>query len=377
MELSSEDSLRLHVLLKNVEAIRIDEQALTVHGLAARGEARVALNPNCRPEQYLRRVREFFSGAVLGSPGGYPVHLQRWTRMGQARDSNLADLLMLGEPEAVAAVACAPGLTNELARRAWWVAPTAENARRMLARACVMEGSMGPVLAAFLVEHLPFESEAPVIVETVRLVLQPGLIDSETRRRLWERGAQKNPYRIGFLVAAPHDLPDPHPPRADLAQHRATLTALAGSGNPLAQPLRVALDRPGQTFIAAASAILERIADQDAAVVLLNGLGSYFRPFRFGAGGGRDMQQLAEEAASICGPENADRHPPLAELVRALPALQSEIAALVTLAGVSDAVATEILARTSASGTLLRRKLEPVSGPIERALACLRGTAHG
>ena len=178
-------------------------------------------------------------------------------------------------------------------------------------------------------------------------------------------------------ASAPHDLPDPHPPRADLAQHRATLTTLAGRGNPLAQPLWLALDRPGQTFIAAERADLERIADQDTAVVLFNCLGTYFRPFRFGAVGGRDMQQLVEQAASICGLPNAGRHPPLAELLCALPALQSEIAALVTLAGVPAAVATEILARTTASGTLLRRKLEPVSGPIERALARLLGAAHG
>ena len=119
MELSTEDSLRLHVLLKNIEAVRIDEQALVVYGLATQNgatrEAKVALNPNCRPEQYLRRVREFFSGAILGSPGGYPLHLNRWTRMGQIGDGSLAELLLLGEPEAVAAVSCALGLTDELA----------------------------------------------------------------------------------------------------------------------------------------------------------------------------------------------------------------------------------------------------------------------
>jgi len=41
------------------------------------------------------------SSHVLGSPGGYPVFLQRWTRMGQTRDTQLDKLLLLGEPEAV------------------------------------------------------------------------------------------------------------------------------------------------------------------------------------------------------------------------------------------------------------------------------------
>lgn len=134
LELSSEDTLRLNVLVNNVEAIRIEERSLTVFGLSARGEARVQLNPTGRSDQYLRAVREFLSSCALGSPSGYPVHLNRWTRMGQARDANLAKLLMLGEPEAITAVVCAPGLTEELARRAWWVDSTSENARRMLAR---------------------------------------------------------------------------------------------------------------------------------------------------------------------------------------------------------------------------------------------------
>ena len=49
-------------------------------------------------------AREFLASHVLGSPGGYPVFINRWTRMGQARDENLQRLLMLGEPEAVVAV---------------------------------------------------------------------------------------------------------------------------------------------------------------------------------------------------------------------------------------------------------------------------------
>ncbi|MHB8536218.1 MAG: sulfur reduction protein DsrS, partial [Sulfuricaulis sp.] len=125
MELSNEDRLRLNVLLANdIEAIRIDEGNMTVYGLARGNEARVPLNPNCRPEKYLRHVREMLSSHVLGSPGGYPVFLQRWTRMGQTRDAQLDKLLLLGEPEAVIAVAGAAGLSDELARRAWWAMPT-------------------------------------------------------------------------------------------------------------------------------------------------------------------------------------------------------------------------------------------------------------
>ena len=105
MELSPEDALRINVLLASpIEAVRIDESSMTVHALSGKGEARVKLNPNCRDESYLRMVREALSSHVLGSPGGYPVYLKRWTRMGHARDEILESLLLLGEPEAVAAV---------------------------------------------------------------------------------------------------------------------------------------------------------------------------------------------------------------------------------------------------------------------------------
>ena len=116
MELSSEDSLRLNVLLANpLQAVRIDESSMTVHALSDQGEASVKLNPRGRDDQYLKKVRELLSSQVLGSPGGYPVFLRRWTRMGQARDNSLEQLLLLGEPEAVVAAVSAQGLTDELA----------------------------------------------------------------------------------------------------------------------------------------------------------------------------------------------------------------------------------------------------------------------
>ena len=133
MALSDHDALCLNVLLvADVQAIRIDESNMTVYGLTDRGQASVELHPNCRSDQYLRHVREMLSEHVLDSPGGYPIYLRRWTRMGQIRDDTLARFLLLGEPEAVVAVVHAPGLTAELARRAWWAMPRAEHARRML-----------------------------------------------------------------------------------------------------------------------------------------------------------------------------------------------------------------------------------------------------
>ena len=71
MQLSSEDSLKLNVLLhSDIQAVRIHESSMTLYALSSSGEeAKVELNPNTRSERYLKQVREMLSGHVLGSPG--------------------------------------------------------------------------------------------------------------------------------------------------------------------------------------------------------------------------------------------------------------------------------------------------------------------
>ena len=62
MQLSQEDNLRLNVLLNQpLHAIRIDEGKMIVYGLTEKGEAKIQLNPNCKDELYVRRVKELIS----------------------------------------------------------------------------------------------------------------------------------------------------------------------------------------------------------------------------------------------------------------------------------------------------------------------------
>jgi hypothetical protein len=360
MELSNEDQLRLTVLVRNVEAIRIDEQSMVVYGLSPKGEAKVPLNPTCKPERYVRFVREFLSGAVLGSPGGYPVHLQRWTRMGQMRDTNLAEMLMLGEPEAITAVVHAPGLTDDLARRAWWVAPTTENACRMLERECVVQGAMGQVLAHHLVEHLPFETEPKVIIDVVRHTLQPGLISNEARQRLWDKGKSQPVYRLGFLLAIPDSLPMPASPHPALAQQRASLVRLAGDGNAWARQLLRALDAPGQAFLSTVVHVLSKPGNQDVVIALFNAIGDYVSLIPSEERRGDDLTAMQQTAAQHLSSKDSG----LASLCTALPASQDLILAMLTLAQVNENLLNPIFSKTTAVGTLMRRKIEPVADPL-------------
>lgn len=372
MELSNEDSLRLNVLVANVEAIRIDEQAMVVYGLTGAAEARVSLNPNCRPEEYLRRVREALSSAALGSPRGYPVFLQRWVRMGQIQNAPLEKLLMLGEPEAVVAVACAPGLTDELARRAWWAAPTPEVARYMLVREDVTRGTMSPALAHYLVEYLPFETEPLDMLNTVRLVLQPGLIDADTRNRIWQNGRQRPAYRVGFLEMTPDALPEPQPARGDLERHRETLGRLSAAGNPVAGLVERTLDSGGQTFAHVCAEALRQPVDKEVCSALLNAIGRYFDPLRRLDGEVADIAQFVQAAEAWC--EDMDGScAELSQVLAACPELAPELRAMLVLAHSSEALAAPIFARTDAVGSLLRRKLEPLTGPLQEQVAVLRG----
>lgn len=334
IDLAPEDALRLNVLLAGeLLAVRIDEGARTLYGLTPKGEARMTLNPVGRADRYMQRVRELLGGHALGSPGGYPVHLRHWTRMGQSSQKNLEVMLKLGEPEAVMAVAYAPGLTDELARRAWWALPTMEIARVMLARPAVRAGAMGKVLADYLVEHLPFEADPIAAMETVRTVLAAGLIDAERRAQLWARGKRRPYYLPGFLESLPDELPAeaprvPPPEFAGLPDTPATrLLARCFSGT-------------GQSYLKTVELVLEKPPAHEAVYLMLDLLGRYFAAGREAAG---------------------------------LAALPAEAAALEALARLSNADAEPILTRTTAVGPLMRRHLEPLFAPIIGHLHVLRG----
>ena len=372
-ELTSEDALRLNVMLAGeLQAIRIDEANMTVLGLSPRGEAAVKLHPVGRNDQYLRRVRELLAGHAIGSPGGYPVYIQRWTRMGQARDKGLDRLLLLGEPEAVVSVAYSNGLTEELARCAWWAMPTADNARRMLERECVVQGQIGKTLADYLIEHLPFENEPHVIMDTVRIVLQPGLTDATAQQRLWKKAAYDNAYYIGFLERMPDNLPEPHAPRADWEAQREKLTSLSAQENPYACQLEKLLSGPGLAFLRTSEEVLRHPENQDVVIALLNSVATYFSAVRPSAGNCiHSVETALTHAEALCA--NNKQPVEIQELLKTVPELAGEIRAMIALACMNAEVATPVLALTTASGTLMRKKLEPVTTPILQLFATLRG----
>ena len=364
MELSAEDNLRMNVLLtQQLQAIRIDESKMIVHALSERGEAKVILNPTCRDEQYLKLVKEFISTQVLGSPGGYPIYLRRWTRMGQAKHDSLERLLQLGESEAVIAVVHAEGLTNELARRAWWVMQTSNNARCMLERDTVAQGDMGKILAEFLVEFLPFEEEPKAVVDSVRLVLKPNLISQKTKESLWKRGQRKNAFLVGFMRSVPDDLifaSKEHRQRADFCTK---LDRLAD--NKFAQILLRVTSEQGQAFLKTATTVLKKPSNQDVAIELLLAIANYFAEIKPKDFVPSNTFKTLPEKAKVCLSEPiCDYTKEINSVISVLPDAEAWIEAMLVLSQLDIHLVNPIFARTDSMGTVMRKKLAPVFDPI-------------
>ncbi len=371
-DLSTEDSLRLNVLMmaNPVQAVRIDESAMTLYALTENGEAKIQLHPNCRSDQYLSRVKEFLGGHALGSPGGYPVYLQRWTRMGQTSDKNLEALLLLGEPEAVVAVAHAPSLTDELARRAWWCQPSMEIARWMLEKDAVVHGKMGKVLADFLIEHLPFEESPDARMHTIRLVLYGKLTDEQTTAKLWRMAKGVPYYFIGFLEFLPHELPADQPPRADEMEASRLLKPLAERGNVFAGSFLSLLSANGQTWLKAISEVLARPSTSLVVYALLDAISRYFHATGYPVKS-ESLEVLFAEARAMASGEHAAPQA-LLEVLHAAPQYRQNIEAMLALSGLTSKTADPWLLRNTAVGALMRRKIEPLVAPIDQAVQILR-----
>ncbi len=373
MQLSPEDSLRLNVLLsQSLQAVRIDESRMIVYALTEKGEAKVPLCPTGKDEAYIREVKALFSTHVMGSPGGYPVFLKRWTRMGQARDESLAAMLLLGEEEAVVAAVHAPGLTDELAARAWWAMPTSENARRMLEKQAVVEGETGKVLAEFLLEFLPFEEDQNDMIESVRLVLQPGLISDEEKQKLWARTKTRKSFFVGFLHGAPDSLPVDVPAHPDFAQVERCLQTLAGE-NVIARLLIRVFSPAGQAFVKTVEEAWKKPGNQDVVISLLAAVQNYFQGLAPAQYTAENIECIEEEMRQLCRQDSDENLHAVLDALAPLENRAEWLTAMLVLSCVSVKLVNDIFAHTDAIGTVMRKKIKPVSDGILRQCRILRG----
>lgn len=346
---------------QDLQAIRIDESKMWVHALTGKGEAKVELKPNCRDEKYLRMVREMLSTHALGSPGGYPVYLRRWTRMGEMREESLQGLLLLGESEAVVAVANSPELNEEVARRVWWAMPEADIARRMLRQRKIVESDIGKELAAFLVDYLPFEAEANDIVESVRLILQPGLVDDAIAKSLWLRASRKSAYYVGFLLTRPNDLFEQNSESPVYRDVRATLAV--SPENRYAKIILHLLSSSGQGFLKTLMNTMDRLTDQHVTVLFLKAVQNYFSAVADTNATYREFAEIEQAIDQLLEQNDSKDLQKMASLGEPY---KQWLRSILALSYVGESLVDPIFSQTDAIGSVMRKRLVPVTEPIRK-----------
>jgi hypothetical protein len=366
VQLSHEDNLRLNVLLsQELKAIRINEGSMTLHALTDQGEAKIKFNPTTRDDQYLRMVREFLSLKITGSPGGYPVYIKNWTRMGHA-DNTLQHMLLLGEPEAVIAVVYSPAVSHEIGIRAWWANPTTEVAMRLMEYPAVSTGVLGKELADYLMEFLPFEECQLNVVDMVRLCLQKGLITDQQKNELWKRAKRKNPFYVGFLHTHSAQIPLDKKPAISYQTAKKAIKPLLETGNIYAVSLCQLLDAEGQNWLETLKLSLQKPVDQDVVISLFKAISQHFKlPINTlikDGRGTRSIEIAINHSLEVCkSPDNDDLKQLLAMLNQDLHPL---VDAMIVLAQMGEHTLIPIFSGNESVGTVMRKRLLPLTTPL-------------
>lgn len=361
MALSNEDNLRLNVLMaQKPKAIRIDDSKMVVYGLTRKGNAEIQLNPNCKDELYLKQVRELLSNKVMGSPGGYPVYINRWTRMGQARSgTSLEQLLLLGEPEAVVAVVHAPDISAEIAHYAWWAHPTADNARCLLEKSTVVDSPLARELCEYLLEYLPFEIEHIDMINTVRLCLQESLLTQAEVDDLWKRAKRRQSLYVGFLHTRANNLPDLSDPHPHYQSLQNTLSQLPD--NPYAQLLLRLLSKQGQQYLKTVVRVIDKAASQDTIVSLFISINNYFKNSALSNKVKLNIEDSEEHAQQFMN-NNEDKM--LNELLETIHDHHHKVHSLLVISQVGENTLNHVFGLSDALGSVMRKKLKPVTDPL-------------
>jgi len=364
MQLSNEDNLRLNVLLaQKLKAVRIDESKMELYGLTNKGQATVTLNPTCKDEKYLKIVRELLSNKIMGSPGGYPVYIKRWSRMGQERaEESLQQLLLLGEPEAVVAVVHAPELTPEIAQYAWWAHPTANNARKLLEKESVVNSPLAKELSAYLLEFLPFEIEHQDMIESARLCLQPSLLSAEEVDGLWKRAKRRQSIYVGFLHTLPDDLPELSHEHNDFEAIKHKMLRCLDN-NPYAQLLVRLLSDRGQTYLKTAQRVIDKASSQDTVVSLFMAFNRYHQQSSLS-----DYIQLNVEDAEHTATEYMKNKGNIKafECAELLKDDSNKLISMLVLSQMGERTLNHVFGHSDALGSVMRKRLKPVTDPLNK-----------
>ena len=145
------------------------------------------------------------------------------------------------------------------------------------------------------------------------------------------------------------------------------LKPLYDAGNRYADMIVRTFSDRGQCFINTAVEALKKPADQEVVESLLDAIAAYFssvKPENFTPD---DIEAISREAEQLC---SADEE--IKAVLEQLPELEAAIRATVILSCLGVKLVNPIFARTDAIGTMMRKKIQPVTTPVFEQLAVLQ-----
>ncbi len=369
--LDTRDKLRLKVLAtRTVRAIRIDEPGARLTALTEEGEANIPLEPGANAARYFRALRDYLSDMFLNLPGGYPAHIGRWTRMASLR-RDPGRLLLLGDPEAVVAVACSDDVDGRLAADAWWCAQSMEIALALLRHKQAAEWPIAPELAEYVLEYLPFEERSATVTDALGRILQPGLLDPSRVLTLWQRGRRRHTWRSGFFLGHPSLYPEDrgeHPAATDLF---ARLQNQGFEAHPLAGLLLKHYRAEGRNTLAALLGALEKPQEQEVVTLVFREIDARIAWPGIDGEKPRTIEGAERRAVELIRQQKR-QHP---ELLGFLSSGESEaLRALALLSQVSEEMLGPVFSGNSFGGTVMRRHLDPLLHPICHAVRSVLDT---
>ncbi len=252
------------------------------------------------------------------------------------------------------AVIHAPGLNLEIARRAWWILPSANSARKMMAIDEIAQSDLGQELSDFLLEFLAFEQEPQAMIDTVRLVLQARSQDSAVRADLWKKATRKMSYYVGFLQALPDDLPEAGNTHPDIDKVIGTLEKQGPGAQLLVTALNKVLSESGQQFLKTVKKCLAKPNNQDVVISLLNAIGKYFGLLNIDNRAYRDLQMWNEHARSLL----EERYILVTEDCPEFVLAYGE--STMALSMVDETMVGPVFSISDAIGTVMRKRIKPM-----------------
>jgi len=126
----------------------------------------------------------------------------------------------------------------------------------------------------------------------------------------------------------------------------------------------------GQGYLAGCEFVIKKPATQEAVVSLLDTMVNYFEPIQILEKSYSDMHSLVTDVQDLLlAKENKE----LEQLLQVIPEVVQDVHSMLILAHAGIQVINPIFAITDAIGSLMRKKIEPVSTPINNCLKTLLG----